>query len=343
MRRLRADEENPRNFQSAGGQAVISYQSKKPTGEPELTFLDAGQNPPPGVAVFYYLKDKPEGQVTLTFRDAQGQEIKTFSSKKPEQAPVGEAVETGELTAGQQEETGKQEDEEKKEPRVPAEAGLNRFVWNLRYPDARNVKGAVLWAGSVDGPQAPPGTYSVELTLDGQTQSASFDLLPDPRAAATQADLDAQFAFLIELRDRLSEAHDAVNQIRAVRQQVGDWQSRVKDRPDGEKITEAAKALKEQLTSVEEELIQVRSKAMEDPLNYPIKLNNKLAALASVVAAGDAAPTRQSREVFADLSARLDQQLARLREILDTRVAEFNTLVRESDLPAIVPPSRVEG
>jgi hypothetical protein len=289
--------------------------------------------------VFYYLKEKPQGQVTLTFRDARGQEIKAFTSKKSEEAPVGEAVEEGELTAGQQEETGKQEDEEKKEPRVATEPGLNRFVWNLRYPDARNVKGAVMWAGTIDGPLAPPGAYSVDLTIDGQTQSTSFQLLPDPRAAAAQADLDAQFAFLIELRDRLSETHDAVNQIRAVRQQVGDWQGRVKDRPDSAKIIEAAKALKEQLTAVEEELLQVRSKALEDPLNYPIKLNNKLAALASVVAAGDAAPTRQAREVFADLSARLDQQLTRLRDILDTRVAEFNTIVRESDLPAIVPPS----
>ncbi len=312
--------ETPRGYGSVGGLAVNAYQRPGPDGGEALGFFDAGQNPPGGVVVTYYLARPPaeDQEVKLTFFDARGGRIKEFTSRKPEKG-----ADDGHGAAA--------------EPRVPAKVGVNTFVWNGRYPDARAVPGAVFWAGGVTGPLAPPGDYRVQLTVGDGAYTQGVRLVKDPRVAATQDDLERQFELLLRIRDRLSAAHDAVNQARGVRAQVEEWRERTQDRPDAARVTEAARGLIDRLNAVEEELIQHRSKAHEDPLNFPIKLNNKLAALAGVVASADAAPTRQSYAVFEDLSVRLDQGLARLREIVATDVAAFNALIREAEFPAIVP------
>ncbi|MGN6672975.1 MAG: WD40/YVTN/BNR-like repeat-containing protein [Thermomicrobiales bacterium] len=311
-----------RGYGNAGGFVVRTVQRTNAAGEPELAFLDAGSNPPGGVVVQYYLPQKPDQPLTLRFRDAAGALIKEFTSK-PED-PEKKADEK------------KDEHDKKEEPHPSVKAGLNRFVWNARYPDATDLKGVILWAGSLTGPLAPPGRYSVELAVGDTMQSAKFELVKDPRVAATQAELEEQFTFLQQIREKLSEAHAAIGQLRAARDQADAWAKRVKDGPHAEAIAAAARMLHDALTAVEEELIQPRSKAHEDPLNYPIKLNNKLAALASVVASGDAAPTRQSREVYADLAAQTDRALHRLQQVFATELDAFNTTVRDAAIPAVV-------
>jgi photosystem II stability/assembly factor-like uncharacterized protein len=307
-----------RAYLSTGG-FVASYKLEKtPDGEERRVFLDAGENPPAGVLVHYYLREKPADEVRLAFLDAEGNLIKEFSSKAPEK-PAGGGHGNG-----------------PREPRLRAEAGMNRFVWDMRYPDARNVPGAIFWAGGVSGPQAAPGTYQVRLTVGGQTYTQTFEIRKDPRVAASEADLREQFAFLIEIRDKLSATHDAVNELRSIRQQIDDWLKRAEGRPEAEALAEASRPIKDKLLAIEEELIQFRSKAHEDPLNFPIKLNNKLASLAGVVASADAAPTRQAREVYAELATRIDQQLAALRAVVSEDLPAFNRLVRSLDLPAIV-------
>ena len=169
------------------------------------------------------------------------------------------------------------------EHKTPAEAGLNRFVWDLRYPDATRFPGMILWAGETRGPRAAPGTYQVKLTVDGKTMTESFEVKKDPRLEATPADFAKQFDLLTKIRDKLTETHDAIIQIRDVRKQVDDTAKRVKDQPNAKAITDAAKSLNAKLTSIEETLYQTKNQSSQDPLNYPIRLNNKLAALAGVV------------------------------------------------------------
>jgi phage-related tail protein len=187
----------------------------------------------------------------------------------------------------------------------------------------------------------PPGTYQVQLTVGDRTYTRSCEVRKDPRISATQADLDAQFELLTRIRDKLSETHDAINQIRYIRQQVGEWVRRAKVQSDNpsakETLTEAANALKEKLTAIEEELIQTRTRGTLDALNYPSRLNAKLAALTSVVVSADAAPTQQSYDVFHDLSARIDRQIERLQEVIETDVAALNSLIRTSGIQPILP------
>ena len=300
-----------KNYMVALGVPATYYETSAPTGEAVRTFLDAGKNPPDGVLVTYYLQQRPAGEVTLTFLDAQRQVIRRFSSQAGDSQPPAEAT---------------------KATRVPAEAGLNRFVWNMRYPDARGVPGDVTTDRSLIGPLAPPGTYEVQLTVDGQTSTTSFDIRQDPRVSATQSDFETQFALLQQIRDKLSDTHEAINRLRSIRQQVEEWVRRVEGWSDGgsagEAVRQAANGINAKLEAIEDELIQRRARVPQDQLNFPTRLNAKLAGLTSVVASADAAPTQQSYEVFHELSTRIDQQLIALQEVIDQDVAAFSELIR---------------
>jgi len=283
------------------------------------------------VVVNYYLKTKPDAPISVIFLDAKGNEIKTFKSEEAGSEQQAAGSKDTEHSAPSTQHS------EKKEPKAPAEAGMNRFVWNMRYPDATNVPGAIFWAGSVDGPIAPPGHYQVRLTVGETMQTVPFEIRKDPRVAATQEDFDAQFDLALKIRDQLTRTHDGINRLRDVRAQVEGWEKRVEGREEASQVRETAAALKKTLVEIEEELIQVRSKALEDPLNFPIKLNNKLASLSGAVASADAAPTKQAYAVYDDLANKIGLHLITLSTVIETDVSEFNQLVSRLSIPAIVP------
>ncbi len=317
-------------YRNTGDIMITARRELKPGGETVDRNLNAGENPPDGVLVYYSLKQKPEGEVKLTFLDAQGEQIKSFTSEQAQsQSPKAEDAPP--------ETPDEEEDREKKDPRVPKEAGMNRFLWNTRYPDPKKVDGYVASEAVMAGPVAAPGTYHVQLTVADQTLTEAFEVQKDPRVPATQEDLDSQFKLLLKVRDKLSETHDAINTLRNIRQQVEDWERRTRERKDHEAVSSAARSLKEKLSPIEDELTQSRAKTRQDTMNFPAKLNGKLAWLAGVVASAQAAPTRQQYELYADLAGRIDVQIQRLQEIIDTDVAAFNGLMRESEMPAVIP------
>ena len=317
-------------YRNTGDIMITARRELKPGGETVDRNLNAGENPPDGVLVYYFLKQKPEGEVKLTFLDAQGEQIKSFTSEQAQsQSPKAEDAPP--------EAPDEEEDREKKDPRVPKEAGMNRFLWNTRYPDPKKVDGYVASEAVMAGPVTAPGTYHVQLAVADQTLTEAFEVQKDPRVPATQEDLDSQFKLLLKVRDKLSETHDAINTLRNIRQQVEDWEKRTRERKDHEAVSSAARSLKEKLSPIEDELTQSRAKTRQDTMNFPAKLNGKLAWLAGVVASAQAAPTRQQYELYADLAGRIDVQIQRLQEIIDTDVAAFNGLMRESEMPAVIP------
>ncbi len=310
-------------YRQTGVSTITARRVKKANGETATINLNAGQNPPDGVIVYYYLKEKPAETIKLTFLDVQGQEIKTLTSEeKQEQLPASEKA------------LGAQE-KEKQERFVPKEAGLNRFVWDMRYPGAANVDGFVGGEGVLFGPIVAPGTYQVQLTVGEQTYTQRFEVRKDPRVTATQEDLDAQCALRLRIRDKLSEIHNAITMLRDLRTQVENWLRHMQDHAQHEAISQAAQALITGLTAIEEELIQVKAKTRQDTLNHPAKLNAKLAALVGVVSSADAAPTRQVYALFDDLSARIDTQLQALQTLIETDVASFNALMLASDVAVL--------
>lgn len=282
-----------------------------------------GQNPPAGAVVYYSFREKPQGEVTLEFLDNSDKLIRKFSS----------------VQAAKRAESGPAEEEEEEGPRrppgadrVPAEAGLNRFVWDLRYPDATSFPGMILWAGNVRGPVVAPGTYKVLLTIDGKSQVQTFEVKKDPRLTTTPEEYARQLEVALQIHGKLSQADEAVVEIRDVRKQLDEYAGRVKDA----RVSDAAKTLAGKLTSVEEALYQTKNRASEDPLNFPIKLNNKLATLLAGLESSDDQPTLQDTQVYEELASQVNVQLETLKKLMSTDLAAFNKLVHEQNVPAVI-------
>jgi photosystem II stability/assembly factor-like uncharacterized protein len=273
------------------------------------SFPGVAANPQNGVWVHFYLAEEPaeDQDVVLEFLEMGGEVIKRYSTKSEES---GEELE--------------------------AEAGMNRFVWNTRYPDATGFDGMIMWAGSTGGPRALPGEYQVRLTVGDWSDTHTFRLLPDPRVEVSQADLEEQFDFLIRIRDRVSEANQAVVRIRDIKAQLEGVTERAKGHADADTIAAVSKDLMKRLGEVEAEIYQVKNRSNQDPLNYPIRMNNKIAALTGVVSSADAKPTDQSYAVYEALSAQLQVQLDLLDAIMANEIPAFNDFVRERNIPAVL-------
>ncbi len=319
----------PGTFYRMTGDRMITARRRQKSGGGMIDRnIDAGENPPDGVIIYYYLKQKPKGEVKLMFRTMQGEEIKSFTSEGNRNPSLE--------VEGSVDPTDEEEEKEKKDPSVPKEAGTNRFIWNMRFPDPKKIDGYVASEAVMTGPAAAPGIYQVELKVGDQTLTEIFEVQKDPRVSATQKDLEAQFELHLRVRDKLSETHDAINMLRNIRQQAEEWARRSSERQDHEAIAASVLSIKEKLAPIEDELTQSKAKTRQDTMNWPVKLNGKLAWLAAVISSAQAAPTRQAYELYEDLSQRIDVQLQRLKEIIDTDVVAFNQLMSESGVPAII-------
>jgi len=305
-----------------------SYRMPGGGGPPLPATATVGRNPANGVVVYYSLKDKPASEVELEFLDSAGKSIRKFTGRvrKPGEAPAPTppAAPAGEGFGPPP------------PPPVPMEVGLNRFVWDARHEEAVRFPGMILWAGETRGPKLSPGTYQVKLTVDGKSFTQNFEIKADPRLTTTPADYAKQLELGLKIRDKLTETHNAIIQIRDVRKQVEDLLKRVSGQPNFKVVNDAGTALNKNLTTVEETLYQTKNQSSQDPLNYPIRLNNKLAALAGVVGGVESAPTAQSYAVYDELVAQIDAQLQKLAQIMRTDVPAFNQLVRDQNIPAVV-------
>ena len=265
------------------------------------------------------MKAKPTSAIELEFLDSAGKSIRKFTGRVPK--PGDTATPTPEPGGP---------------PPVPMEVGLNRFVWDTRYADAVRFPGMILWAGETRGPKMSPGSYQVKLTVDGKSLTQSFEIKPDPRLQTTPADYAKQVELGLKIRDKLTETHNAILQIRDVRRQVEDLLKRVAGQPNLKAVNDAGTALNKNLTAIEETLYQTKNQSNQDPLNYPIRLNNKLAALGGVVGSAEAAPTAQSYAVYDEVVTQIDAQLQKFSQVMKTDVPAFNQLVRDQNIPAVV-------
>ena len=268
-------------------------------------------------AVDYYLQ-KPADKVTIEILGAGGKVIRTFTGTPADDKP-------------------KKEEEDSEfgfhPPKPPTrKTGLNRFQWDLRYPGSVVFEGMVLWGAHAEaGPLAVPGEYQVRLTANGVTQTQPLTLKMDPRSDVTQADLEAQFQLAMKVRDQVSAADEMVIAIRQINKELRDRA----DKSNDESIKAASATLRDQLTTIEEDIYQTRNRANEDPLNFPIKLNNILAALARSIETGDRRPTDQALEVEKELTARLEKVQARYNQAVGTDLSKFNAMAQQKGVKQV--------
>lgn len=324
-----------------------------------------GANPPGGALMQYYLKDANQ-KVTFEFLDAAGKPIAAFTSDQDAEtaadslrmeAMKAAAIDSMVNTAGVTRDSATKavtarfsdpsammqmvdmEELFSRPPRparVPNKAGMNTFAWNMRYPDAVRFEGLIMWAAGTTGPLAPPGTYRVRMTVGGETQSHTFRLRKDPRSDATDADLQAQFKLLIAIRDKTTEANNAVRLVRNMRSQVGDRAPKLTGAA-AQEFKQLSDEMMGDMSAGEQEVYQVKNQSSQDPLNFPIKLNNQIASLAGVVGQGEYRPTKQALEAFTTLGKALDEQVAAINKGMNSRLPRLNAILKAAGLPELKP------
>jgi photosystem II stability/assembly factor-like uncharacterized protein len=217
-------------------------------------------------------------------------------------------------------------------PTAPMNAGLNRASWNLDYPAAVTFPGMILWGATTNGPLALPGAYQVRLTVDGTSQTQPLVVRKNPLRNTPDADMQQQFALAIQIRDKISEANTAVIQIRKIKDEVKDRLSKSQDA----QLKAAGDRLTASLSAVEQDIYQVKNQSGQDPLNFPIKTNNRLASLLGMTTRGEGKPTANISPIFEDLKKELKDETDRLDEVLGADLAAFNAQAKRVNVDPIV-------
>lgn len=301
--------------------AATFVASKDETGQVERKFLDAGCGAPVGAIVYYILDEAPDAEekVTLKFLDESGALIREFSSKPSDYDYLEEA-----------------EKEMQPGPWITTKAGVNRFVWDLRYPGAARLRGNKTAGEAHRGPLVLPGAYQVELTVGEKRLATSFEVINDARSQATAEDLNAQLTLLLQIRDKISELNEQLVRLRKVNTQVTSWRERLTESGQ-ERLAAAAKALGEKLEAIETELIIPGEHKDTFGLNQRVRLNAALSSVISIVGSADAKPTKQARELAQEYMTQIDGHLEQLDDILSEELMQLNNGIYASEIAVIAP------
>jgi hypothetical protein len=311
------------------------------------------------VIVDYWLKSSARAtdSARLEFLSAGGKVIRRFAS-----APPPDSVKSAALTRGAPTDSASTAKSVEKQPRdtmsnkprgsreveddtlafVPSDsivtmrAGLNRFVWDLHYPDTKQVKDVVNDEGSTRGPFLSPGAYTVRLTIGGQTRIRPFVVRGDPRLTTTQAEYDAQLALALDVQKKTNELSDAVQRILDFKHALDDRIGDTKSQAYAKRVADAAKPIKAKLDVIRDSLVEIHSHTDQITLHYPVRYYNMLLSLAGMVQSADAAPTAQEGGIYREIAPKVDQQIARLRAIESNDLAAFNALMKELNVPAVM-------
>ena len=282
-----------------------------------------GDNPPPGAIIDYYFKSTPTGEVTIQIFDSQGKLVRRLSSIEDK-----EDIQPPEWP-----------DQIREVKTIPASAGMNRYVWNLRYDDPVKVPGAFYSGNGPRGPLVIPGKYSVRLTANGKTETASLEIARDPRVNLAPGDFEKQFDLSTQVYQSVSTLHSAINQIRDLKAQIQGLHKRLDGDAKMQSVLTRADGLSARLSSVEEKMIQVNMKGSEANLAFPNMLNEEFDTFATSVELADAAPTEQQSQIYKMLRAKLDAQLTLLDQII-ADLASFSDAASRQGIPLLEVPKR---
>ncbi len=270
------------------------------------TLTNAGANPPNGVVINYYVKETSDStKASVTILDKNKKTIRTYSTDAKEASD-----------------------------KMEISKGMNQFAWNLRYPEAERIEGMILWNGVPGGIMASPGEYFYKLKTGSDSAEGSFLVKADPNYKISQEDYEVQFSFLQTVLQKFNEVQKAIKDIRALRAQITEFTGR-QPKDAVKEVKTMADSINKQLTAIEETLYQTKAKSGQDVLNFPIRLNDKLSGLFDAANSGNMAPSKQVRDVYADLVTQCDAQLNKLKKIQQEDVAKLNQLIREKALPVI--------
>ena len=266
--------------------------------------LTTGTNHPSGVVTYFNVANPDEKEVKISYLTKQGDTIKSFTTKGSEE----------------------------KNNKLEVEKGSNFHSWNLRGEGAEKLKGMILWWGSTAAPMAVPGEYKVVLTVDDESYSKPFNIIPDDNSETDLAGMQRQFDFITDVNNTVDKAHKSIKKIRKINNQLEAFQKQYKEDESIKDLVEKAKKLSESFSEIEKALYQTKNKSGQDPLNFPIRLTNKLAHLNSLVGMDDFPPTQQDVAVKNELSSQINIELTKFDQLISEEISAFNTAFNQKKL-----------
>ena len=277
-----------------------TYRLKGSGGKSSLTM---GTNKPNGVEVHFYIPSYNENSdiVELSFHDEQGNEIKKFSTS----------------------------DENNK---LKIKEGGNLFVWDYKYPGAEKFDGMIMWSASLNGAKAVPGKYQVRLSVNNFLSQSSFEILKSPNSESSVNEMREQFNFVNQINKTISKAHQSIKKIRKTKLKLTEFLNTFSDNKDAKSIIEKANFLIDSLSKVENMLYQTKNESRQDPLNFPIKLTNKLGHIANLVTMNDFPPTDQDKKLMVELTEKIDKEIEIFNKLMTNDVSEFNLSFKKLQL-----------
>jgi photosystem II stability/assembly factor-like uncharacterized protein len=311
---------------------------------------ESGENPPAGLYVDYWLKQVPNTPVKLEFLDAKGAVVKSYTSPDttaPKRDSVAVAYSASDSlkrftaydTTGQSSQRRHIESDSVSyfpaDSVVHARVGLNRFVWDLRYPGIKALDDIVNDEGTFDGPMLAPGTYTVRLTVGGRSETRPFTVVDDPRVGASPPELAATLDFAQRTVAKTNELVETVQRIADMQKQLADRVAQTAKQPYASRVAQPARALRARLEAIRAELADVHSQADQITLHYPVKPYNQLLNVNRMAQSFEKGPTTQSQSVLRELGSQVDAQIARLKALEAGDLAAFNKLMKELDVPAV--------
>ena len=269
--------------------------------------LTMGTNKPNGVEVHFFIPsyDKGSDTVELSFHDEKGNEIRKFSTS---------------------------DDDNKLE----VKDGGNIFVWDYKYPGAEKFDGMVMWSASLNGAKAVPGTYQVRLSVNNFESQNSFEILKSPTSESSVNQMREQFNFVNQINKTISKAHQSIKKIRKTKLKLNEFLNNFSDNKDAENIVEKANFLIDSLSTVENALYQTKNESRQDPLNFPIKLTNKLGHIANLVTMNDFPPTSQDKKLMMELSEKINKEIEVFNKLMTNDVSEFNLSFKKLQLDYLI-------
>ncbi len=264
-----------------------------------------------------------EAVVELEILDGEGQVIRAFSSRELEEEEG--TIPASRLGFGELQ-------------RLPAKAGMNRFVWDLRRERVSHVPELFVLVPGSKTYRVAPGTYRARLAFSDAVVEKTFNVLPDPRFPYSEEDFDVQQSLIAAIWGTVDTIHVAVSRMRQVRQQVEDLMERTDGRDGADEIRAAGEALTEKIAAWEEQLVQAKQQTFQDVINFPNQLNAQLLFLLETVDASDPPVTSGARRRYVDLAAAWGQRQVDMEALLAEDVAAFNALFETHQVPAVIVP-----
>jgi photosystem II stability/assembly factor-like uncharacterized protein len=285
-----------------------SYRIYQSNGKPDVK--KEGQNHPNGAIINYYLQNLQETDtVELAILETNGKVIQEFSNHAKENKLNPAATK-----------------------KLTVKKGGNRLIWDMRYPGFQAFEGMIFYSSPNVGPKAVPGDYKVRLTVNGKVKDQTFTIVKDPRLTNTQKDYEDQFNFLMKVRDEVTRANQAIIKIRNIKKDLAYVKEKTKDNPE---MQDLISSYEEKLSKIENNIHMTKNQSRQDPLNYGIRINNRLAFLLADSQRGDAPPTQQAQAFFKQVVGELNVELDALNSLIADQTGKINAKISENNIKII--------